>query len=35
MSHGEGQVYGFLHLPCRVMVNARLAAGAPEAVKQR
>jgi|SRR5579872_1456255 len=25
MSHGEGEVYGFLHLPCRVMVNARLA----------
>jgi hypothetical protein len=34
MSHGEGQVYGFLHLPCRVMVNARLVAGAAEAVKQ-
>jgi hypothetical protein len=33
MAHGEGQVYGFLHLPCRVMVNARLAAGAAEAVK--
>jgi lipopolysaccharide transport system ATP-binding protein len=24
MSHGEGQVYGYLHLPCRVEVNARL-----------
>ncbi|HYP09152.1 MAG TPA: ABC transporter ATP-binding protein [Bryobacteraceae bacterium] len=24
MAHGEGQVYGYLHLPCRVEVNARL-----------
>ncbi len=24
MSHGEGQVYGYLHLPCRVEINARL-----------
>lgn len=24
MGHGEGQVYGYLHLPCRVEVNARL-----------
>ncbi len=24
MSHGEGEVYGYLHLPCRVEVNARL-----------
>jgi len=31
MAHGEGQVYGFLHLPCRVMVNSRLTA---EAVRQ-
>lgn len=23
MGHGEGQVYGYLHLPCRVEVNAR------------
>ncbi len=23
MGHGEGQVYGFLHVPCRVEVNAR------------
>jgi ABC-type polysaccharide/polyol phosphate transport system ATPase subunit len=27
MGHGEGQVYGYLHLPCRVEVNARLGAG--------
>ena len=25
MGHGEGQIYGFLHLPCRVEVNARIA----------
>lgn len=25
MGHGEGQVYGYLHLPCRVEVNSRLA----------
>lgn len=24
MGHGEGQVYGYLHLPCRVEFNARL-----------
>ncbi len=24
MSRGEGEVYGYLHLPCRVEVNARL-----------
>lgn len=23
MGHGEGQVYGFLHIPCRVEVNVR------------
>ena len=28
MGHSEGQIYGFLRLPCRVEVNARL--GAPE-----
>ena len=26
MGHGEGQVYGYLHLPCRVEVNAELPA---------
>lgn len=25
MGHGEGQVYGYLHLPCKVEVNARLS----------
>lgn len=25
MGHGENQVYGYLHLPCRVEINARLA----------
>jgi lipopolysaccharide transport system ATP-binding protein len=24
MAHGEGQTYGFLHLPCRVELNSRL-----------
>jgi lipopolysaccharide transport system ATP-binding protein len=24
MAHGEGQIYGYLHLPCKVEVNARL-----------
>ncbi|WP_051669629.1 ABC transporter ATP-binding protein [Bryobacter aggregatus] len=24
MGHSEGQIYGYLHLPCRVEVNARL-----------
>ena len=24
MGHGEGQIYGYLHMPCRVEVNARL-----------
>jgi hypothetical protein len=28
MGHGEGQIYGYLHLPCKVEVNSRL--GAPE-----
>jgi hypothetical protein len=31
MGHGEGQVYGYLHLPCRVEVNARLADAAVRA----
>jgi homopolymeric O-antigen transport system ATP-binding protein len=25
MGHGEGPIYGYMHLPCRVEVNARLA----------
>lgn len=28
MGHGEGQVYGYLHLPCKVEVNSRLGGGA-------
>jgi ABC-type polysaccharide/polyol phosphate transport system ATPase subunit len=31
MGHAEGQVYGFLHMPCRVEVNARLEGGLTEA----
>ena len=30
MGHSEGQIYGYLHMPCRVEVNARLGAS-PEA----
>jgi hypothetical protein len=26
MGHGDGQIYGFLHLPCRVAVNTALHA---------
>ena len=25
MSRAEGEVYGYIHLPCRVEVNARIA----------
>ena len=28
MSRGEGEIYGYLHLPCRVEVNARIRAEA-------
>ena len=28
MGHGEGQIYGYVHLPCKVEVNGRLAAPA-------
>jgi ABC-type polysaccharide/polyol phosphate transport system ATPase subunit len=37
MGHGEGQVYGYIHLPCRIELNGRLEpergmeAAAPEA----
>jgi hypothetical protein len=24
MSRGEGEIYGYLHLPCKVEVNARI-----------
>lgn len=34
MGHGEGQVYGYLHLPCRVEVNSRLQPQ-PEAAHDR
>jgi hypothetical protein len=29
MGHGEGQVYGYMHLPCKVEVNARLQPAEP------
>jgi len=31
MSRSGGQIYGFLHLPCRVEVNARIRTGPPAA----
>src|SRR5690349_893335 len=34
MATSGTEVYGFMHLPCRVMVNARLEAGTVESVKQ-
>jgi hypothetical protein len=30
MGHGEGQIYGYLHIPCKVEVNSSL--GPKEAV---
>jgi ABC-type polysaccharide/polyol phosphate transport system ATPase subunit len=34
MARGDGEVYGFLRLPCRIAVDACLAPGAADAVKQ-
>jgi len=34
MGHGEGQIYGYLHLPCRVEINSRLRVES-EAVHER
>jgi lipopolysaccharide transport system ATP-binding protein len=34
MAHGEGPVYGYVHLPCRVEVNARLGAPIVEAARR-
>jgi hypothetical protein len=30
MGHAEGQVYGYMHLPCRVELNGRLPQPSPE-----
>jgi hypothetical protein len=27
MGHGEGQIYGYIHLPCKVELNGRLDTG--------
>ena len=35
MGHSTGEIYGYLHLPCRVEVNARLATEAPELTEHR
>ena len=29
MGHGDGQVYGYIHLPCRVEINARIGTSQP------
>jgi hypothetical protein len=34
MGHSEGQVYGYMHLPCRVEVNARLDDGRKRAERK-
>lgn len=28
MGHGDAQIYGYLHFPCRIEVNARLTSNA-------
>jgi hypothetical protein len=30
MGRGNGEVYGFMHLPCRVELNSPLATAGPE-----
>jgi hypothetical protein len=35
MTRGEGQVYGYLHLPCRVEVNARLCGAGSQPAASR
>ena len=35
MGHAEGQIYGFLHMPCRVEVNARWRAAGTRAARWR
>ena len=34
MGHGEGQVYGYLHLPCRVEVNGTVQEALPEGMEK-
>jgi hypothetical protein len=35
MSRSAQQIYGYIHLPCRVEINARLSAAETEAVENR
>jgi lipopolysaccharide transport system ATP-binding protein len=35
MGHSEGQIYGYLRVPCRVEVNARLGGQAPAAQERK
>jgi lipopolysaccharide transport system ATP-binding protein len=32
MGHGAGQIYGYMHLPCKVEINSRLGAEVPHGV---
>jgi hypothetical protein len=35
MSRSAQQIYGYIHLPCRVEINARLGAAETEAMENR
>jgi len=35
MGHGEGQIYGYMHLPCRVELNSRLTGEAPQQAESK
>jgi ABC-type polysaccharide/polyol phosphate transport system ATPase subunit len=35
MGHSEGQIYGYLHMPCKVEVNARLGQAASKAAERK
>ncbi len=35
MSRTEGEIYGYIHLPCRVEVNSRICGQAPPRLEQR
>ena len=34
MGHGEGEIYGYMRLPCRVEINARLSEAAAAAERR-
>ena len=35
MGRAEKDIYGYLHLPCRVEVNAQISAGRPPLLEKR